>query len=166
MIQLLGDGLVLSVLTSVVQIIVAILAFLITRSIGKRMIASGFNKMQTEKGMSAGRVKTLEKLSINAYSYILIFIFITIIMNIFELSITGLIAGAGVVGLAIGFGAQGLVSDVVTGFFILLEKQIDVGDYVTIGSIDGIVEEVGLRNTQIRSLMELCIIYLIAKLEV
>lgn len=151
MIQLLGDGLVLSVLTSVVQIIVAILAFLITRSIGKRMIASGFNKMQTEKGMSAGRVKTLEKLSINAYSYILIFIFITIIMNIFELSITGLIAGAGVVGLAIGFGAQGLVSDVVTGFFILLEKQIDVGDYVTIGSIDGIVEEVGLRNTQIRS---------------
>lgn len=62
-----------------------------------------------------------------------------------------LIAGAGIVGLAIGFGAQGLVSDVVTGFFLLLEKQIDVNDYVTVGSIDGIVESVGLRTTQLRS---------------
>ncbi len=54
------------------------------------------------------------------------------------------------IGLAIGFGAQGLVSDVVTGFFILLEKQVEVGDYVTAAGYDGIVEEVGLRTTQIR----------------
>ncbi|WP_419182807.1 mechanosensitive ion channel family protein [Metabacillus fastidiosus] len=43
------------------------------------------------------------------------------------------------------------MSDVVTGFFLLLEKQIDVGDYITVGSFDGIVESVGLRTTQIRS---------------
>lgn len=60
-------------------------------------------------------------------------------------------AGAGIIGLAIGFGAQGLVSDIVTGFFILIEKQIDVDDYVTAGGENGIVEELGLRTTQIRS---------------
>ncbi len=80
----------------------------------------------------------------------LFFVFITIVISIFGLNATGLIAGAGVVGLAIGFGAQGLVSDVVTGFFLLLEKQIDVDDYITAGSVDGVVEEVGLRTTQIR----------------
>ncbi|MBP3952197.1 mechanosensitive ion channel family protein [Bacillus suaedae] len=137
-------------LTIVGQIIIAIIAFLIARSIGKKIINSGFSKMQVQKEMSSGRVKTLEKLSINAFSYVLIFVFITIIISIFGLDATGLIAGAGVVGLAIGFGAQGLVSDVVTGFFLLLEKQIDVEDYVTAGGVDGIVEEVGLRNTQIR----------------
>ena len=70
--------------------------------------------------------------------------------GIIEQPIGPLLAGAGVVGLAIGFGAQGLVSDIVTGFFILLERQIDVGDYITVASYDGIVEEIGLRTTQIR----------------
>lgn len=53
--------------------------------------------------------------------------------------------------MAVGFGAQGLVSEIVTGFFILLEKQLDVGDYITVSTFDGIVEQVGLRTTQIRS---------------
>ncbi|GEM01208.1 small conductance mechanosensitive channel [Halolactibacillus halophilus] len=55
------------------------------------------------------------------------------------------------VGLAAGFGAQGLLSGVVTGFFILLGKQIEVGEYVTTAGYNGIVEELGLRTTQIRS---------------
>src|SRR5690625_3070669 len=62
-----------------------------------------------------------------------------------------LILGAGILGLAIAFGAQGLVSDVVTGFFILLENQLEVDDYVTTAGYDGIVEEVGLKTTKIRS---------------
>ncbi|WP_332630320.1 mechanosensitive ion channel family protein [Halalkalibacter flavus] len=148
--QLTEGSFFVGLVTIVGQMVLAILAFLIARSIGKRIIQGGFSKMESQKGMSAPRVKTLEKLSVNAFSYVLIFVFITIIISIFGLDATGLIAGAGVVGLAIGFGAQGLVSDVVTGFFILLERQIDVGDYVTASGIDGIVEEVGLRNVQIR----------------
>src|SRR5699024_5363136 len=70
--------------------------------------------------------------------------------GIFGLPISGLIAGAGVVGLAIGFGAQGIVSDVVTGFFILVEIWADVGDYIITADIDGVVEEIGLRTTKIR----------------
>ncbi|WP_088105653.1 mechanosensitive ion channel family protein [Halalkalibacter urbisdiaboli] len=132
------------------QVLLAIIAFIIARSIGKKVISGSFKKVENQKNMSPGRVKTLEKLSINAFSYVLIFVFITIMISIFGLDPTGLIAGAGVVGLAIGFGAQGLVSDVVTGFFLLLEKQIDVDDYVTTGGVDGVVEEVGLRTTKIR----------------
>lgn len=132
------------------QVILAIITFLIARLVGKRIIKSSFNKMESQKNISRGRIKTLQKLSINVFSYVLVFIFITIVISIFGLDATALIAGAGIVGLAIGFGAQGLVSDVVTGFFLLLEKQIDVDDYVTAGGIDGIVEEVGLRTTQIR----------------
>ncbi|WP_400246982.1 mechanosensitive ion channel family protein [Niallia sp. JL1B1071] len=57
----------------------------------------------------------------------------------------------GIIGLAVGFGAQGLVSVLVSGFFILLEKQLDVGELVTVGEFPGTVEKAGLRTTQIRA---------------
>ncbi|WNB90828.1 mechanosensitive ion channel family protein [Bacillus sp. NEB1478] len=133
------------------KFLLIIVLFFIIRSIGRSVINQMFSRAATHRKMPSGRVITLQKLIINLFSYILIFIFAGIVFKQFGLEIGTLIAGAGVVGLAIGFGAQGLVSDVVTGFFILLEKQMDVGDYVTIGGVDGIVEEVGLRTTHIRS---------------
>lgn len=63
-----------------------------------------------------------------------------------------LLAAAGIGGLAIGFGAQSLVKDVLTGFFILLENQIRVGDVVTIAGVSGLVEEVRLRTVTLRNL--------------
>jgi small conductance mechanosensitive channel len=62
-----------------------------------------------------------------------------------------LIAGAGIFSLALGLGAQSLVSDIVTGFFILLEQQLDVGDTVQIGQIKGTVTALGIRTTQVTS---------------
>lgn len=134
-----------------VKFLLIIVMFLVIRSIGRRVINRMFDKAATHRKMSSGRIITLQKLVVNLFSYVLIFVFAGIIFKQFGLEIGTLIAGAGVVGLAIGFGAQGLVSDVVTGFFILLEKQMEVGDYVTIGGVDGIVEEVGLRTTHIRA---------------
>jgi small conductance mechanosensitive channel len=64
---------------------------------------------------------------------------------------TSILATAGIGGLAVGFGAQGLVKDVINGFFILFEDQYAVGDFVTIGDTTGTVEEIGLRITKIRS---------------
>jgi small conductance mechanosensitive channel len=61
-----------------------------------------------------------------------------------------LLAGAGVVGLAIGFGAQQLVRDVISGFFILVEDQYGVGDTVTLGGVTGTVESMTLRLTRVR----------------
>jgi moderate conductance mechanosensitive channel len=133
------------------KFLLIIVMFLIIRSVGRRVINRMFERAASHRKMSSGRIITLQKLVVNLFSYVLIFVFAGILFKQFGLEIGTLIAGAGVVGLAIGFGAQGLVSDVVTGFFILLEKQMEVGDYVTIGGVDGIVEEVGLRTTHIRA---------------
>jgi small conductance mechanosensitive channel len=62
-----------------------------------------------------------------------------------------LLASAGIAGLAIGFGAQSLVKDVISGFFVLLEDQYGVGDVVRIGSLDGVVEHMTLRVTVLRN---------------
>ncbi|RFB12547.1 mechanosensitive ion channel family protein [Bacillus sp. HNG] len=132
------------------KIIGIFIAFLIVKKIGNKVIDRTFTRLQDKQNISLGRAHTLQKLMENILSYVLIFMLVASIFGIFNIPVASLIAGAGVVGLAIGFGAQGLVSDVVTGFFLLLEKQIDVNDYVTLGALDGVVESVGLRTTQIR----------------
>lgn len=132
------------------QIMIAVIGYYLIRFVGKKIILSSFAKLQKKHNMKAGRVRTLERLALNIFSYTLIFIFLTIIISLLGFDVTALIAGAGIAGLAIGFGAQGLVSDIVTGFFILLERQIEVEDYVTIANVDGIVEEIGLRTTILR----------------
>ncbi|ENH97207.1 small-conductance mechanosensitive channel [Gracilibacillus halophilus YIM-C55.5] len=134
-----------------VKIGLLVILLAILAPIGKKVISTALTKSTSKQKISEARLQTLEKLLHNAFSYTLMFLFIMMVFAIFEIPIGPLLASAGVVGLAIGFGAQGLVSDVVTGFFILLEKQIDVGDYVTAAGFNGIVEEVGLRTTQIRS---------------
>ncbi|NJP39182.1 mechanosensitive ion channel family protein [Alkalicoccus luteus] len=144
------EAIMTKALTVGMQLIGILIVFFIARAVGRRLITSGFAKMSAQRNISEARTQTLEKLALNVFSYILIFILITLIVGIFEYDVTALIAGAGIIGLAIGFGAQGLVSDIVTGFFILLERQIDVGEYVTIAGMDGVVEEVGLRTTKVR----------------
>jgi len=66
------------------------------------------------------------------------------------LDVRPILAGAGVLGLAVGFGAQSLVRDVIQGFFILVENQYGIGDVVRIGNIQGAVEQLTLRRTQVR----------------
>lgn len=134
----------------ILKLAIIYIVYLIVKSIGTKIINRAFERLENRKEISIGRAKTLQSLSLNIFSYVLIFIYVVTLFEVFGYNVTALLAGAGVVGLAIGFGAQGLVSDVVTGFFLLLEKQIDVGDYVTTGGYTGIVEAVGLRTTQIR----------------
>ncbi len=132
------------------KIIGILIVYLIVRAIGNRLLSGIFAKYESRENISVGRARTLESLTKNVFGYALLFILIVTILQLVNIDVTALIAGAGIVGLAIGFGAQGLVSDVVTGFFILLEKQIDVGDYITTGEFSGICEDVGLRQTKIR----------------
>ncbi|GAV25158.1 mechanosensitive ion channel protein MscS [Carboxydothermus islandicus] len=103
--------------------------------------------------LKESRVETLRTILKSLWSYfIYITAFLTIIAQVFEN--TGfaktLLTGAGILGLAVSFGAQSLVKDVISGFFILMEDQFAVGDYVTIGQTSGIVEELGLRVTKLR----------------
>ena len=96
------------------------------------------------------RVRTISGLIKNGLSYLISFIAIVMILERIGINTGSLVAAAGIGGVAIGFGAQNLVRDVVTGFFIVLEDQYDVGDHVTITGVGGLVEEIGLRVTKIR----------------
>jgi small conductance mechanosensitive channel len=135
----------------IIKIIIIYVVYKIIRAIGMKLIHGSFERYQRKNSVSAGRSKTLQNLVDSIFSYVLIFFLVITLLKQIGIDTTGIIAGAGIVGLAVGFGAQGLVSDIVTGFFLLLERQVDVDDYVTIGSFSGVVEQVGLRTTQIRS---------------
>jgi small-conductance mechanosensitive channel len=73
-----------------------------------------------------------------------------IVLSSLGVNITPILAGAGVVGLAVGFGAQKLVSDILSGFFFLLDDAFRVGEYIQAGSIKGTVENITLRNVMLR----------------
>ena len=70
----------------------------------------------------------------------------------FGINITGLVASAGIAGLAISFGAKNLVQDIITGAFIIFERQFKVGDFVRVGLIEGVVTELGIRTTKLKGL--------------
>ncbi|KXG73886.1 putative MscS family protein YkuT [Thermotalea metallivorans] len=96
------------------------------------------------------RFNTLKGITKSILRYTIYFIAFTPILETLGVKVSSLIAAAGIGGLAIGFGAQNLVRDVITGFFILLEDQFHVGDYIETGGKSGIVEEMALRVTKIR----------------
>lgn len=97
------------------------------------------------------KAKTLSSLLQSVVRYVIYAFAIIAVLRQLGIDTTGLLAGAGLAGLAIGFGAQSLVRDIINGFFILFEDHFAVGDYVTIGDVSGIVEAVGLRVTRVRS---------------
>jgi len=101
--------------------------------------------------MEHRRVETLSKLLKSLLSYILYFIAIVSSLEIFGVPTGSVLAGAGILGLAVGFGAQNLVKDIISGFFIIFEDHFAVGEYVKIGDKFGMVEEVGLKTTKIRA---------------
>jgi small conductance mechanosensitive channel len=132
-------------------IIIVIIAGLIIR-IGKTLIQN-FVKLR-KKGpihISERRENTLLKLLQNVLTYAVCFIAFIMLLDVVHIDVRALLAGAGIVGLAVGFGAQNLVRDIITGFFIIFEDQFSVGDYIKTGTFEGYVEEIGLRITKIKS---------------
>ncbi|RKD22274.1 mechanosensitive ion channel protein MscS [Caminicella sporogenes] len=100
--------------------------------------------------LEENRVNTLKGVFKSVSRYTIYFMAAMPILDTVGIDIRTLIAAAGIGGLAIGFGAQNLVRDVITGFFILFEDQFTVGDYVELDGKSGIVEEMALRVTKIR----------------
>jgi moderate conductance mechanosensitive channel len=96
------------------------------------------------------RAHTLSGLLKNIIRYALYFMALVMILQEFRIDTTSIIAGAGVIGLALGVGAQSLIKDLITGFFIILEDQYAVGDYIVCGDMAGTVEDMGFRITKLR----------------
>jgi small-conductance mechanosensitive channel len=133
-----------------------IIAILIFARIAVRMLTTAIrtyiiDKNETTQRFDSRRTKTIGRLISNVISYTIYFIAFLIVLGQLDIDIGPLIAGAGVLGLAIGFGAQNLVRDVITGFFIIFEDQFAVGDIIQTGNFHGTVEEIGLRITKIKS---------------
>jgi small conductance mechanosensitive channel len=141
----LGQGLLKIIL------IIVISAILIR--IGKLAIHNFFLiRTKSPLRVTERREATLAKLLVNILTYVIYFISFIMILEVFTINVTALLAGAGVAGLAIGFGAQNLVRDVITGFFIIFEDQFSVGDFIRTGTFEGTVEEIGLRVTKIKGI--------------
>ena len=98
------------------------------------------------------RLKTVLPLLRNAIMVILSVVTLLIVLSELGINIAPLLAGAGIVGLAIGFGAQTLVKDLLTGFFVLLENTINIGDWVLLGGHDGQVEGLTIRHVTVRDI--------------
>ncbi|WP_346911592.1 mechanosensitive ion channel domain-containing protein [uncultured Roseibium sp.] len=98
------------------------------------------------------RVRTLFQLFRNAFTVLVIVMAALLALSEIGVDIGPLIAGAGVVGLAISFGAQTLVKDIITGAFIQIENAINEGDVVTVGGVTGVVERLTVRSVRLRDL--------------
>ncbi|PLS15781.1 mechanosensitive ion channel protein MscS [Bacillus sp. M6-12] len=137
---------------AVLKIIIILIISGIVIRFGKSAIRKFFQvRSRSPLRISERREATLSKLLQNVLTYVVFFISLMMILQAMTIDVKALLAGAGIVGLAVGFGAQSLVKDVITGFFIILEDQFSVGDYIRIGQFEGDVMEIGLRTTKIKS---------------
>lgn len=139
--------------TTMLRIISIIIFAYLFKHIGNKVIDTVFKdkKKVRLKLTTNRREQTLKSLSKNILSYFIMFVVIMMILDTFHIPIKTMLAGAGVAGLAIGFGAQSLVKDVIAGFFIIFEDQFSVGDYIETSNIEGDVEIIGMRSTKLRS---------------
>src|SRR5690625_1868197 len=134
------------------RIIAIIILMRIAIGLVKKVVDRIFHRKQ--KGpfhITKRREETLNKLIQNVATYIIYFTAFVMILDILTIQIGPLLAGAGIAGLAIGFGAQNLVRDIISGFFIVFEDQFGVGDYIAFAGVAGTVEEIGLRTTKVKS---------------
>ena len=134
------------------QLLKIILLYLLVRFLIARMGRAVVNRLEGMERIAAHkpRIRTLGNLVRSIVEYTVLIVVILMALRAIGMDITPLLATAGVAGLAIGFGAQRLVRDMISGFFLLAENQFTVGEVVTIGAITGVVEEVGMRTTHLR----------------
>lgn len=142
----LGLGMLLS---RVLEVVLIIFGGWLLLSLSRRVIERAFSVAKVDEG----KRQTLVSLLHSLIRYLVYAVAVLLLIKVFapDFDLAPILAGAGVVGLAVGFGAQSLVKDIITGFFINFEDQLHVGDYVQLNDgVTGTVEEVGLRMTTIR----------------
>ena len=130
-------------------IVIVVLAFILIRLMRvviNRLLAFS----RHESGARAQQLRTAAGVIGSVGTFVIVFLALMQILPVLGVNMGPLLASAGVAGLAIGFGAQTLVHDVINGFFILLENQYAVGDVVRVAGVKGTVEAMTMRNTTLR----------------
>ncbi len=118
----------------------------------RKIIITRIEKTLSDNIESEKRINTIMNIICKTGKVTIWIIFIIMFLKTIGVEIAPILAGAGIVGLAIGFGAQSLIKDIISGFFILLENQLRVGDIATINGIIGTVEEIQLRTIVLRDM--------------
>jgi moderate conductance mechanosensitive channel len=130
----------------------SILLIHLFRMLGARIVALASSGEGPTVSEREKRVRTLASLIRTVGTAVVVALAVPMALREFGLDITPLLAGAGVAGLAVGFGAQSLIKDVIAGFLILLEDQFHVGDVIQAAGVSGQVERVTFRLTIVRDL--------------
>ncbi len=136
-------------------VLVRSLLLLSVRRVVRGVIAGMNGKAAQASGLIANarvvqRSQTLGSVLSNFFTWTVVLVALSSILSELGVAVGALVAGAGILGAALGFGAQSLVRDLISGIFIVFEDQYGVGDSVDLGQATGVVESVGLRVTQVR----------------
>lgn len=144
-----SEELLISVLANALTVYAIIFIGSLTIEIVSGIVERSFYSW---KNVSQARIDTLLPIARNTVYVVFICIFVMLLLSELGIDVMPLLAGAGVVGIAIGFGAQTLVKDLITGFIIILEDLVQVGDVVTLSDRTGIIEKITIRKIQLRDL--------------
>ncbi len=131
-------------------IVVGIIIFILVKLL--KILTNRIRRVATTHSaiLRGGQLRTLASVLDTAGYALILFIGIIHVLGIFHINVTPLIASAGVIGLAVGFGAQTIVHDVINGILMLIENQFDIGDLIKAGGYTGFVEQMSLRRIVLR----------------
>jgi small-conductance mechanosensitive channel len=127
--------------------VVRILSAVIVRAEQEMTIGTGLDALERRK-----RAQTIASIARRSLAILIWTAAVLIVLRELDVDITPVLTGAGIVGLAVGFGAQTLVRDVITGFFLIVEDQVRVGDVAMVNGTGGLVEQINLRTIVLRDL--------------
>jgi moderate conductance mechanosensitive channel len=140
-----GSGLKIFLILLLAYALIRAMAIVIRRFEHEMSLGTDLDALERAK-----RARTLGSVVQNVTTALVVGIAMLMVLRLLELDITPVLTGAGIAGLAVGFGAQTLVRDIISGFFLILEDQIRVGDAASINGADGIVEAINLRTVVLR----------------
>jgi len=157
-----------TVLFRILSVLIAgVIANIATRFLIKRIVAevvrgvkkthkvddtTELNASPVSAMRSVQRARTLGSVLNNTATWVIASVVLILVLSELGFSVTALVASAGIIGAALGFGAQSVVKDVVNGLFMVFEDQLGVGDVVDLGMAEGVVERVGIRITEVRDI--------------
>ena len=135
---------------NIISVLIVLILCFITLKLVHKIIRKFLNSNKNKLKRNPAKLETLSRIFYSVIRIIIIFIAITMILDIFGINTSSLIATAGIGGIAIALGAQTLIADFVKGVLIIFDDKLRVGEWVSCSGVEGTVEEVNLRITKIR----------------
>jgi small-conductance mechanosensitive channel len=139
------------VLITVVYIFVAILVFKLLQDNMNFIIQKLNNKENKQDPHYEKKVKTIERLSLSILKTIIVIVTALFILSMWGISVSPLLAGAGIIGLAVGLGAQTFLKDVINGLNIMVSGKMNIGDHVIIKNYAGLVTDISINATTLKA---------------